>query len=352
MSETPVKIFIKDATLRSIRTQLQARNEHLNQLVQAYANDTWQMVQANVKARKARALYNIGDEFVTHYTLGNTIYDFPWVVLDNDRECVWQDGTVHPGLWLGAKYCTIEDIQFDAPEQEEATEETAQEGLYYCGRNGNTYTLLNLSTGSAIPYGSYEHVYHSVVNNKDIFQYGYNRYSHSAQRQWLNSDATFGEWWEPQHTGDSAPSQLSTREGFMAGLDDDFLAVVNPVKVQVATNTVTDGGTTDIMYDKFFLQSVEELYGVPQNNDVEGPYFPYWKQITGLTDPTNGSSSDTNDARKIRRINAPTGSAAYVRLRSAFRGYSYYAWYVYTGGYLINTYATNSYAALPACVIS
>lgn len=345
--------LLKDTTLQAINEQIGRKNAILLNFINQYAPTSWLSVQADIRAGKAKRKYAIGDELICHYTLDNAVYDFPWVVLDNDRECVWQDGTVHPGLWLGAKYATIEDIQFDAPEQEDATETTAQDGLFYCGRNANSYTMLNLSAGDAIPYSSYEHVYHSIANHKDVFTNGYNRYKHSAQRQWLNSDATFGEWWTPQHIGDCAPSQLASRKGFMAGLDSDFLAVINPVKVQVATNTVTDGGVTDVMYDKFFLQSIEEMYGSPQNNDVEGPYFPYWKLITGLESPTNGSSSDTNDARKIRRINNPSGSAAYVRLRSAYRGYSSYAWFVFTGGYLSYTsYANNSYAALPACVIS
>jgi hypothetical protein len=161
-----------------------------------------------------------------------------------------------------------------------------------------------------------------------------------------------GEWWTAQHTGDTAPSQLGSIKGFMAGLESDFLSVVTPVKVKTSCNTVTDGGATDITVDKFFLQSVEEVYGAPQIPDIEGPYFPYWKQVTGLDEPTNGSSSSANNARKIRRISAPSGSAAYVRLRSANRGNALHAWNVNTGGYLNNSGAGNSYAALPACVIS
>ena len=124
------------------------------------------------------------------------------------------------------------------------------------------------------------------------------------------------------------------------------------MKYRVSSNTVTDGGATDTLCDKFFLQSLEEVYGSPQIPDVEGPYFPYWKIITGLDEPSNGSSSDTNNARKIKRVNSPTGSAAYVRLRSASRGYSYYAWHVGSSGCLHYNTALYSYAALPACVIS
>ena len=343
---------ITDATLQLIAEQVDRRNSILQKFILDHTPTTWLGVQADVRAGKAKQRYAIGDELIGTYIYNGVTYECPWVVLDNDRECEWEDGTKHPGLWIGMKYCTVEDVQFDAPEQEEATETTAQEGLYYCGRNGNTYTMLSLATGDTIPYSSYEHVYHGTINNKDVYQYGYNRWSHSGQRQWLNSAAGVGEWWTAQHTGDTAPSQLGSIKGFMAGLESDFLSVVAPVKVKTSCNTVTDGGVTDITVDKFFLQSVEEVYGAPQIPDIEGPYFPYWKQMTGLDEPTNGSSSSANNARKIRRISAPSGSAASVRLRSASRGTAATAWYVYAGGYLGYAYANGSCAALPACVIS
>ena len=344
---------IKDTTMQEIVEQIGRKNAVLLKFINQYTPTTWLDVQANVRAGNAKKKFAVGDELICQYNYNGALYDFPWVVLDNDRTCVWQDGTTHPGLYIGAKYATIEDVQFDAPEQEEATEETAQEGLYYCGRNGNTYTMLNLAAGATVPYGNYEHVYHGTINHKDAYQYGYNRWSHCGQRQWLNSAAGIGEWWTAQHVGDCPPTQLSTLKGFMAGLDSDFLSVVQPVKVKTSCNTVTDGGVTDTTYDQFFLQSMEEVYGAPQIADIEGPYFPYWKQITGLENPSNGSSSDPNDARKIRRINNPTGGAAFVRLRSALRGFAYYAWSVGTGGYLYSSgSATYSYAALPACVIS
>ena len=345
--------IITDATLEKVRQQIVLRNNRLRDFAELYAQTTWDNVRLDVKTLSPEALaakYPIGTLMTCGYTLDGVAYDFPWVVMDNARECEWEDGSVHPGLWLGARYGTIEEIQFDAPEQEEATEETAQEGLYYCGRTGSTYTMLDLSAGDTIPHSDYDHVYHSAINHKDIFSSGYNRWSHSGQRQWLNSGADAGAWWESKHVGDCPPSQLSTRKGFMAGLDSDFLSVLHPVKVQTSCNTVTDGGVTDVTYDTFFLQSLEEVYGQPQAVGVEGEYFPYWKEILGIDAPSN----DVNEARKISRINTPTGSAVLLRLRSASRGYSGYAWYIVGSVGNLNNYgnATSSYSALPACVIS
>ena len=339
--------IIKDSTLAKVKTELQARNAIIRNFVDLYAQSTWDSIQLDVKAGLAPSKYNIGDELVCQYTTGGVTRDFPWVIVDNNRTVVWQDGTEHPGMILQAKFATVESIQFDAAEHEAATEATAQEGWYYCGLSGSTYTMLNLAAGATIPYAQYDAIYKGSVNNKDVYQYGYNRYLMSAYRQWLNSDKPKNEWWESQHNGDTAPNQLSTNDGFLCGLDADFLAVINPVKVQVAANTVTDGGVTDVMYDKFWLPSVEEMYGAPQLAGVEGAYFPYWKTKTGLNAPSN----DANNGRIITALESQS-SAQYCGLRSASRGGSGYAWGVSAAGAL--GYSTAGYASrcAPACAIS
>lgn len=311
----------------------------------------WDIIQMNVRAGMAKNLYPIGHEFLTHYTYDGTVYDMPWVVLDNDRECTWPDGSKHPGLWIGSKYATIEEIEYDAPEQEEATEAMAQEGLYYRGGNASNNQALNLSVGDAVPYNDYEHVYHTDVNNSSIFYDGYNRYSKSAIRQWLNSAEGKGGWWESQHVGDSAPEGLSLVKGFMAGLDAEFLAIINPVKIQVAANTETDGGVTDVMYDRFFLPSIEEVFGVPEVSGVEGAYFPYWKQVTGFENPTNGSFRDTSENRVVRKIHNPSANATFY-LRSVSTGDANYAWKMDRTGYLATGPVYMPEAVLPVCVIS
>ena len=112
-------------------------------------------------------------------------------------------------------------------------------------------------------------------------------------------------------------------------------------------NTVTDGGVTDITYDRFFLPSIEEMYGVPQIADVEGPYFPYWKTKTGWEAPNNAAIS----GRIIYALENQS-SAQYCRLRSASRGNSYNAWYVNTTGNLSFGSASSASRCAPACVIS
>ncbi|MEE1165402.1 MAG: hypothetical protein UHU21_17115, partial [Lachnospiraceae bacterium] len=45
----------------------------------------------------------------------------------------------------------------------------------------------------------------SGINNMQRAAYGYNRYSHSAIRQWLNSAGGKGEWWEQKNPFDHRP---------------------------------------------------------------------------------------------------------------------------------------------------
>ena len=345
---------ITETTLQAIRDNVLARNEIYRKFAQKYQKTTWDEVAYNVKTGKAHLLYAIGDEMICNYryyasnNVDYTDYEFPWAVA-GFRNVEWEDGTIHPGMILQAKHCTIESVQFDAPEREACdpdTETTAQEGLSYFAKDGSTYTALNLQAGGQIPYVEHDVIYKDDVDNVSAVQNGYNNYKLSAQRQWLNSAGDRGEWWQPTHIGDTAPDQANRIRGFLNGLDDDLIAVVNPVKIQVARNTVTDGGGIDVMYDKFFLPSIEEMYGAPQLAGVEGEYFEYWKQKSGLDAPTNNA----NNGRIITGLE--NGTAQYCRLRSAYRGNVYNAWVVYTTGYLYGHYASYAYRCAPACVIS
>ena len=344
-----------DQTLQLINQEIVNRNILLKAFANKYKSTTWDAIQSQVKTGHAADLWPIGTELVCNYKFlnGSNVeveYEFPWVVAAH-RDVYWEnDPLPHPGMVLQAKFATVESIQFDAPENNvvDASETVALEGWYYWGLTGSTYTALNLSTGDTIPHGSYDSIHKCGVNHLDVVKYGYNRYLYCAQRQWLNSAAGKGEWWESQHLGDIAPTQHSTYRGFLAGLDEDFLAVINPVKIQVATNTVTDGGVTDVMYDRFFLPSIEEMYGSPQATGIEGDYFPYWKTKTGLSAPNNAA----NNGRIITAIDNQS-AAQTCRLRSANRGYSHGAWSVSTSGQLnYGSSAHNAYRCAPACVIS
>ena len=222
------------------------------------------------------------------------------------------------------------------------------------GLAANATEIVTLSEGtggtdlgtlsSSTKYGT------SGLNNMQRAAYGYNRWSQSAIRQQMNSDAAAGSWFTPQNPYDRRPDQLASLRGMKAGFDEGFLNILKPVKVTTALNTVTDDqiGASEDTFDMFFLASLEQEYIQPQASGVEGQYWEYWKRRLGLTNPQ--PTGQPFPAHIRYAYNAKT-SAQNCRLRSANRGYAYYTWYVHTSGYAGNGNATNAYRAAPACVI-
>lgn len=169
------------------------------------------------------------------------------------------------------------------------------------------------------------------LNSMQEAAYGYNRWKYSALRQYLNSDKGKGEWWTKQDDWDIAPDELATKDGYLTGLSDELKSVMKTVKVTTYTNTVYDDGSADITYDKVFLPSLEELYVVPQIKG-EGSIHEYWKERSGATTPLAQYGTYT---RMISYSMSDHKSAAYQRLRSAYRGIAYSTWIVFTSGGVI-----------------
>ena len=252
------------------------------------------------------------------------------------------DNTEYPCVTLVAMLQTDGTYQFDAPETPTAaTEETAQDGIYYFGYNGSTYTALNLSTGDTIPYGEYTAVYKTdATNNASYFdqirQYGWNNYKYSAIRQWLNSDAAANNWWQASHIGDIAPGYTS-QAGFMNGLSSDFKAILNRTEVVTAGNAVTDDGSNYSTYDYIFLPSNYETYVT--NSPVEGDRMDCYA--------LNGAGKAGFRAR------GPVGGGQCANwwLRSANRNSAYIEYTISNRGNSISNYASNAYQVVAACKI-
>ena len=367
-----------------------------------------------VRDGKADKYFDIGDKISMKWNDGNNHeYDMSWDVVDI-ANVVNEDGDTVPGLWLQSHWA-LPGVQFDASEAIYYCESALPAGTYYftigtnwgthcvadssysftttqpvpvggqivVGRNNEFYTwgapdydpstwrvhtfdsassitpietnlTLTAGTGgtslgtvaSNIAYGT------SGPNNLQRSAYGYNRWSQSGIRQWLNSDANAGAWWKGKNVYDRPPQQLSSMRGFMAGLPTDFLDVVAPVQVVTALNTVSDSafGNTETTVDKFFLPSLEQEYIEPQLANVEGAYWPYWKQRMNLNLP-QGWYNDNANTFHIRYAIENHASTQSVRLRSARRGYAYSTWGVHAAGYVSSYLATTSLRMAPACVI-
>lgn len=186
------------------------------------------------------------------------------------------------------------------------------------------------------------------LNSTQEMAYGWNRWSTSALRQYLNSDAGVGEWWTAQDEWDIAPDQLTQKAGFLTGLPSDLLSVLKTVKVITYANTVNDGGVEDVTYDKVFIPSLEQIFVMPQISG-EGEYHEYWKKRSGSENPLAWYTANAN---MITYAVENHTSPQHVRLRSAHRGSAYSTWHVNSSGY-VSSYgaAGDAYRFSPLVII-
>lgn len=114
---------------------------------------------------------------------------------------------------------------------------------------------------------------------------GNSRYSVSNIDQWLNSTASAGKWYSPQHETDQSPNSKSvvsynpyaTDAGFLHGFDTRFVSAIQDTTIKVARHTVVDGGGYDTLVRKVFLPSLAELFNQSENSIMEGAPIRYFQ---------------------------------------------------------------------------
>ena len=165
------------------------------------------------------------------------------------------------------------------------------------------------------------------VNAPQRIVYGYNRWSQSFLRQYLNATAESG-WYAAANPWDRPDVTVMAKAGFLYGYGAEVYNYFKPIKVvTVACNA--DSNVEDVTYDRVFLSSLEQMYCVPQFSGKEGSYWEYYKRLLGRTSPAPTSATY---ARLIKyALNSPT-SAQYCWRRSAYRTNAHYAWLVGTSG--------------------
>lgn len=239
--------------------------------------------------------------------------NFVWKVAEYGTCKLENDNTNYPCMTLISPYGIDSTYRFDTREREFAgrtAEPTAIAGTIYYGvttisgaPSASNTTKLNLSPGDPIPYDDYGRIYKSSIDTDGagvnaLYNYGYNNYLLSNIRQYLNASGS--NWFQPSHVGDSSPTYASWT-GFLSSITpNDFLSAVSPTATKCVLNSVTDGGATVTIYDKFFLASASELQfsgyadegagfsGVQQPNDR---VFMYSR--TAHVMPSNDGASDS-----------------------------------------------------------
>ena len=248
--------------------------------------DTWAGVQKIVRKGLASEYFNVGDQLVSAYDGGEIVWEVIGIDVDTPA-----DPSLSHSMTIQTKDC-LHDIQFDAPEPSNPDS-----------------------------------------NRKS---YGNNRYTHSAVRQWLNSNEAVFQW-ESQHQYDAEPTgslDLYNGAGFLHRLDPELAAVIGEVSKKVALNTATDGGGQESFNDKVFLLSQKEV-GLGEEGDVTGEFvYPFYDGIS--------------NAGRIKQLN---GSNRSWWLRSPYVSHSHYVRNVNPDGSLNYNYAHYTIGVSPACVI-
>lgn len=171
-------------------------------------------------------------------------------------------------------------------------------------------------------------------------QYGNNRYLYANLLQWLNSTAAAGSWYSAKHSADAPPTAAnvwsnhnpySDKAGFLAMLDDRFVAALMDTTVTVVKNTVTDGGSYETVTAKMHLPSTTEVGLANENSIAEGVKLALFTNDTSrLAYPT--AECVSNSTYTNSSLN--TSAAWYYWLRTPYSGYSYHVRFVHSSGAL------------------
>lgn len=359
-----------------------------------------------IRAGVAKSFLTVGDQITTAYSTddGQT-YQAPWDVKHIDDT----------GVYFGMHYAIPEDMQFDAPESIYYAADGLAAGTYHiavgaaygdgwkagqniqftlaqavpaggqifidfatnkandptAGRAVKTYATIGAAeaiesattssgTGGTelgtIGVGDTPQKTNGNLNAISRAVYGSGRYSESAIRQWLNSDAAANAWWTPKNNWDRPPRATDLRRaGFLTRLPADFVKILDYIDVVVALNTAEGFGTDrETVRDRISLPSIENMYITPRRADAEAPAWDYYKalaQEAGL--PGKFQQWQTYPILRAFNLTSANGNLApvLVWLRSAFSGTASGAWFVNSSGSVDTYYAAAVLRSCPACKI-
>ena len=408
------KPVLLDSTGQEIAKLLAQQNGYLAMLASGQRPELYKsmkeianIVRAGTVESNAK-VFPIGDQIVAPWTDvddSNKEYQVAWDII-NHIPVTLATGAVVPGMMLQMHKCSAFGVQFDHQQAFGVFPEGLAAGTYHVtfaerwGSNGaNAGTNWQFTLTKPLPKGGLLSGFESLpdvaatefkvkswakamdaepmetvavtagasgtnlgtmalakatdggLNGMQQVAYGHNRWGTSALRQYLNAAGT--GWFKPLEKFSIRPDQYA-KHGFMAGLSEDFLSAIKPIKVTAALNTVEGFDTaSEDTFDTFFLPALEDMNIKPQLAG-EGTSSPYWRERMGIAKPLNYSwegEPNQSDAFKIPALNA--NSPQNVRLRSSNRNNAYITWHVSTPGQATNNYghASRAYRFSPVCVV-
>lgn len=326
--------------LKKNDADFQDKLDKLTDVIAGEHSDSWNAVQKIVQIGKGADIFPVGTQFVTsHSEFGEMIWD----VVDH-QNVISESGETIPGMQLLMHNVSEKLFKFDEREALYYCEEPVLAGTYYftipssynSAKNdlktaddvqttpiqftltknvekggvivlswGNVQLSLSTIKTYSSPYNLTEQESVKIqrgtsgtflgdasskitgnMNSLNRCTNGSGNYKESAIRQYLNSAGQAGEYWEPQTKFDMIPSFAVSNNGFMAGLDSEFLNAVCPVRITTCTNNISevsdDINSSYITVDKFYLPSLMEITGTSQNNIKEGMFLAFYKGASNL----------------------------------------------------------------------
>ena len=361
-------------------------NDYLNSIAVSLGSQvdtsTWAGVQKAVRMGLAPDLFPVGTQLkVNHSVYGERLYD----VIAHDHFESADDSNAHTMTLIC--HDAIVSLPFDASEAFYYAEKELPAGTYNFtlptglgkwsqgtyqftltqavpqgGRlaiNGNATTDItacklasyaspsdtsqivnvNITSGNG---GTSLGKFGDELNIIDRVSYGSDNYKESPIRQFLNSELAAGSMWTPQTKYDRISVWMRTNDGFLRGLDDDFVSVIGKVIVPCAANKSYESvdssvtvGSKYILEDKFYLLSQKEIFdSAYEIVDDDSSVIDYYKQ----------SSAE-------ERIKYLDGAAIAWTLRSAYHNNSSSYKRVVTTGTFGAQYAVYSSGICPVCNI-
>lgn len=174
-------------------------------------------------------------------------------------------------------------------------------------------------------------------SNSDRRNYGNNRHIHSNILQWLNSNATAGNWYSAKHSADAPPTNANVWDnyneydawaGFLAMLDPKFVAELLDTTLTVVKSS-TDGGSYETFTAKMFLASTTEVGLANENGIAEGALLALFSNnASRIAYPTAECVSNS----EYSNSNFTTSKGWYWWLRTPNSSYANYVRIVLSDG--------------------
>ena len=165
---------------------------------------------------------------------------------------------------------------------------------------------------------------------------GNNNWQYSNIEQWLNSDASAGNWYSAQHSADAPPSSANvwvssnvaynpydTKPGFLYYWNDEEKSILKDMTLTLANNTVTDGGGSYTWTGKVWLPTYTQMGGNQNNGINEGTQFSKFADANSRIKTLHAMCAANNQYCIDKEYTE--GKAWYYWQSSAYPSLSYYS---------------------------